>query len=62
MDAHVEIGEGASMGYQERNYHGPHGGVEVIPKAVVRIGTVAGTLRISPSPMAVWGASPSTMT
>ena len=26
------------MGYQERHYHGPHGGVEVIPKAVVRIG------------------------
>ena len=39
MDARVEIGEGAAMGYQERHYHGPHGGVEVIPKTVVRIGS-----------------------
>lgn len=38
MDAQVEIGHGATMGYQERHYHGPHGGVEVIPKAVVTIG------------------------
>lgn len=38
MDARVEIGEGASMQYQERHFHGPYGGVEVIPKAVVRIG------------------------
>lgn len=38
MDAHVEVGEGASMWYQERHYHGPHGGIEVIPKATVRIG------------------------
>lgn len=38
MDAHVEIGEGAAMQYQERHFHGPHGGVEVVPKAVVRIG------------------------
>lgn len=38
MDARVEIGEGASMGYQERHYHGLHGGIEVIPKAVVTIG------------------------
>lgn len=39
MDAHIEIGEGASMGYQERHYHGPYGGIEVIPKAMVRIGS-----------------------
>ncbi len=38
MDAHIEIGEGASMGYRERHYHGPYGGIEVIPKAMVRIG------------------------
>lgn len=38
MDAHVEVGAGASMVYQERHYHGPHGGIEVIPKATVRIG------------------------
>jgi Fe-S cluster assembly scaffold protein SufB len=37
MDAHVEVGEGATMAYQERHYHGPYGGIEVIPKAVVRI-------------------------
>lgn len=37
MDARIEIGEEASMGYQERHYHGPHGGIKVIPKAVVRI-------------------------
>lgn len=37
MDARIEIGAGASMGYQERHYHGPYGGVEVIPKATVRI-------------------------
>ena len=39
MDAHIEIGAGAAMGYQERHYHGPFGGIEVIPKAVVRIGS-----------------------
>lgn len=38
MDARVEVAEGARMGYQERHYHGSHGGIEVIPKAVVRIG------------------------
>lgn len=38
MDARVDIGAGASMDYQERHYHGPYGGVEVIPKATVRIG------------------------
>lgn len=39
MDAHVEIGEGAAMEYQERHFHGPYGGIEVIPKATVRIGS-----------------------
>lgn len=39
MDANVALGEGASMMYQERHYHGPYGGVEVIPKATVRIGS-----------------------
>ena len=38
MDARVNVGEGASMGYQERHYHGPYGGIEVIPKAFVTIG------------------------
>ncbi|MDD2272202.1 MAG: SufD family Fe-S cluster assembly protein [Desulfuromonadaceae bacterium] len=39
MDATVEIGAGATLGYQERHYHGPHGGIEVMPKATVRIGS-----------------------
>ncbi|MDD2309729.1 MAG: SufD family Fe-S cluster assembly protein [Desulfuromonadaceae bacterium] len=38
MDAAIEIGAGASMWYQERHFHGPHGGIEVIPRAAVRIG------------------------
>ena len=38
MNATVDIQEGASMTYQERHYHGPYGGVEVIPKALVTIG------------------------
>lgn len=38
MDALVEIGTGATMDYHERHYHGPHGGIEVIPKAQVQIG------------------------
>lgn len=39
MDARIEVGEAASMGYQERHYHGPYGGIEVIPKAVVKVGS-----------------------
>ncbi len=38
MEAKVEIGEGAEMRYTETHFHGPHGGVEVIPHATVRIG------------------------
>jgi len=38
MDAVVEIGEGAEMRYSETHYHGMYGGVEVIPKAVVKVG------------------------
>jgi hypothetical protein len=38
MDAKVDVGEGAEMGYSETHYHGPFGGVEVIPKAVVKVG------------------------
>ncbi len=37
MDAVVEIGEGAEMRYAETHYHGMHGGIEVVPKAVVTI-------------------------
>lgn len=38
MDAVVAIGEGAEMRYSETHFHGMHGGVEAIPKAVVSIG------------------------
>jgi Fe-S cluster assembly scaffold protein SufB len=37
MDAIVEIGEDAEMRYSETHYHGLYGGVEVIPKAFVRV-------------------------
>ena len=32
MDAVVEIGECAEMRYSETHYHGPYGGIEVVPK------------------------------
>lgn len=38
MDAVTEIGEGAEMKYSETHYHGPYGGIEVIPKSVVNVG------------------------
>ena len=38
MDAVVDIGEGAEMRYSETHYHGLYGGIEVIPKSVVKIG------------------------
>ncbi|KAF0181314.1 MAG: putative FeS assembly protein SufBD [Nitrospirae bacterium] len=38
MDATIEIEEGAEMRYAETHYHGPYGGVEVIPKATVVLG------------------------
>lgn len=38
MDAMVEIDENAEMRYSETHYHGLYGGIEVIPKAVVKVG------------------------
>ena len=38
MDAAIELDEGAEMRYSETHYHGPHGGVEVMPKAVIKVG------------------------
>ncbi len=38
MDAVVEIGDNAEMRYTETHYHGPHGGIEVIPKLRVKVG------------------------
>jgi Fe-S cluster assembly scaffold protein SufB len=38
MDAVVEVGEGAEMKYLERHYHGLYGGIEVVPKALIKVG------------------------
>ncbi|MFC1558636.1 SufD family Fe-S cluster assembly protein [candidate division KSB1 bacterium] len=38
MDAKINVGNGAEYSYFERHVHGPHGGVKVIPDAVVELG------------------------
>ena len=38
MDATVVVEEGAAMHYAETHFHGPYGGVEAIPRAVVSVG------------------------
>ena len=38
MDAHVRVGDNAEMRYAETHYHGPYGGVEVVPKLAVTVG------------------------
>ncbi len=38
MQASIDIGPGASLTYSEGHYHGPHGGMQVLPHASVRIG------------------------
>ncbi len=38
MDADIEIGNNAKFDYKETHYHGEFGGIEVIPKARVRVG------------------------
>lgn len=37
MDARIHVGPGAMMQYHEAHYHGPHGGIEVLPKAQVTV-------------------------
>ena len=37
MEAELEIGPGAEFNYQETHYHGESGGIEVIPRAKIRI-------------------------
>jgi Fe-S cluster assembly scaffold protein SufB len=37
MDAQMLIGKNASLKYTETHFHGPHGGVKVIPKAHIKI-------------------------
>ncbi len=41
MDARVDLAEGAELRHREGHYHGPYGGVEVIPRAEVRVGARA---------------------
>jgi Fe-S cluster assembly scaffold protein SufB len=38
MDADIEIGNNAKFDYKETHYHGESGGIEVIPKAKVKVG------------------------
>jgi Fe-S cluster assembly scaffold protein SufB len=38
MDADVRVCENAQMRYSEVHYHGPFGGIEVIPKATILVG------------------------
>lgn len=37
MEANIRIGAGATLRYQEVHYHGPSGGIEVIPRASVSL-------------------------
>ncbi len=41
MDARVELGPRARLDYAEAHFHGPHGGVSVVPKATVKVGRQA---------------------
>lgn len=38
MDAVIEVGAGARLNYLEGHFHGPYGGVNVVPKAQVKVG------------------------
>ena len=38
MDAEIEIGNNAKFNYKETHYHGDFGGIEVIPKARIKVG------------------------
>jgi Fe-S cluster assembly scaffold protein SufB len=38
MQAQIAIGRGAQLRYAETHFHGPYGGIEVLPSATVRIG------------------------
>lgn len=37
MDARIHVGAGAAMRYSEAHFHGPHGGIEVYPRAQVTV-------------------------
>ncbi len=38
MDAEIELGNNAKFSYKETHYHGESGGIEVIPRARIRVG------------------------
>jgi Fe-S cluster assembly scaffold protein SufB len=38
MQAAMTIGPGASLVYTEGHYHGPHGGMQVLPHAMIKVG------------------------
>jgi Fe-S cluster assembly scaffold protein SufB len=38
MQAKIDVRPGASLTYTEGHYHGPHGGMQVLPHATIRIG------------------------
>lgn len=38
MQATIDIGPGATLTYREGHYHGPHGGMQVVPHASIKIG------------------------
>jgi len=46
MDATVRIGPGATMRYTEAHYHGPYGGIQVLPISHVIV-EEGGGLRMS---------------
>ncbi len=37
MEAHIHVGPGATMRYSEGHYHGPDGGIEVLPSTHARV-------------------------
>jgi Fe-S cluster assembly scaffold protein SufB len=38
MDAEIDIGKNARFDYKETHYHGDYGGIEVVPRAKVKVG------------------------
>ena len=38
MDAEIQVGAGATMRYREAHYHGPDGGIEVLPTTHAHVG------------------------
>ena len=37
MEAEIEVGEGAELRHSEGHFHGPYGGIEVMPHAIVTV-------------------------